>query len=204
LITAVKKAGRVVTAFQVDGNLAVANEAKRKAQIEWDEAGLRIAHRLGAPLVRINTGETSKEENADDTLGLERVIAAFREMLPLARQLNVKIAIENHGGVSKTADNIVKIIKATDPKWVGALIDFENFREGKYEQIAKVAPYALSTHVKLRNVDARGDPADYDLSRVFQILKEWNYKGALSIEYVGKEDSAEGVRKARSLILKYW
>ena len=53
--------------------------------------------------------------------------------------------MENHGGVSKTAANIIRIIKATDPKWVGALVDFGNFPiEHKYEEVEMVAPYALA------------------------------------------------------------
>jgi sugar phosphate isomerase/epimerase len=205
LKAAVDKAGRVVTALQVDGNLALADEAERRRQIEHDKESIRIAHRLGAPIIRINTGGTSREENADETEGVRRVIAAFTEMLPLARQLNVKIAIENHGGASKTGDGILQIIKGTDPKWVGVLLDFGNFKPDTiYDEITKLAPYTIGTHVKVQNLNERGDPENYDLARVFDILKAHNYKGALSIEYVGSEGPIEGVRKSRALILKYW
>ena len=200
---AVKKADRIVTCFIMEGNLASADEALRRKQIETDKMKLRVAHRLGAPLVRINVGSTGKQENADDTLGLERVIAAFKEILPLAKELNVKISIENHGGVSQKADNVVKIIKATDPKWVGALVDFGNFLEARYEEIPKVAPYAFSTHIKVGFFHPDGE-ADIDLPRIFAMLKKHNYKGPLSIEYEAKGDPVEGVKKTRALILKYW
>lgn len=202
---AVKKADRIVTCFVMEGNLALADEAKRKQQIEIDMKKLRVAHRLGAPLVRINVGGTGKQENADDTLGVERVIAAFKEMLPLARQLNVKISIENHGGASRNAENIVRLIKGTDPKWVGSLLDFGNFpADGRNEEVAKVAPYALATHVKVGGFDAQGEAVGVDLPRVFGILKKRNYKGPISIEYEAGGDPVEGVRKTRALILKYW
>jgi L-ribulose-5-phosphate 3-epimerase len=202
---AVKKAGRVVTCFIMEGNLATANEALRNQQIEIDKQKLRVAQRLGAPLVRINVGTTGKQENADDTLGLERVIAAFERILPLARELNIKISIENHGGVSRTADNVVKIIRATDPKWVGSLVDFGNFPpEVRYEEILKVAPYALSTHVKVGGFDEQGEATGVDLPRIFAMLKKNHYKGPISIEYEAKGDPVEGVKKTRALILKYW
>jgi sugar phosphate isomerase/epimerase len=202
---AVVKAGRVVTCLVIDGDLALSNEAKRKAQIERDKESLRIAHRLGAPLVRINVGATDRQENADDTLGVERVVAAFKELLPLARELKIKISIENHGGVSRTADNILKIIRATDPKWVGALIDFGNFPPAiRYDEIAKLAPYAFATHVKVNEFDQNGEAASYDFPRVLSILKKQRFKGPISIEYEGKGDPLEGVRKSRALILKYW
>jgi L-ribulose-5-phosphate 3-epimerase len=201
---AVKKADRVVTCFIIEGNLAPADEALRRKQIETDMMKLRVAHRLGAPLVRINVGSTGKQENADDTLGIERVVAAFKEMLPLAKELNIKISIENHGGVSAKGDNVVKIIQATDPKWVGALVDFGNFRDARYEEIPKVAPYAFATHIKVGAFDANGESTDIDLPRIFAMLKKHNYKGPLSIEYEAKGDPVEGVKKSRALILKYW
>jgi L-ribulose-5-phosphate 3-epimerase len=205
VVAAVKKADRVVTCFIIEGNLAGPDPARRQQQIETDKRKLQAAHKLGAPLVRINVGATSRAENADDTVGVERVVAAFKELLPVARQLNIKISIENHGGVSKSADNIVKIIKATDPKWVGSLVDFGNFpAEVRYEEIAKVAPYAFTTHVKINEFDDQGEAKSYDFPRVLEIFKKINYKGTISIEYEGGGDPIEGVQKSRALILKYW
>ncbi len=202
---AVKKADRVVTCFIIEGNLASADEGLRRKQIETDRQKLRVAKRLGAPLVRINVGSTGKQENADDTLGLERVIAAFQEILPLARELGIRISIENHGGVSRKADNVVKIIQATDPKWVGALVDFGNFPpDVRYEEVPKVAPYAFSTHIKVGGFDEKGEATGIDIPRIFTMLKQHNYKGPLSIEYEAKGDPVEGVKKTRALILKYW
>ena len=202
---AVKAAGRVVTAYIIEGNLAIADETRRRDQIEADKRKMRAAGRLGAPVVRINVGNTGPE-NADDTAGLERVVKAFNEdLVPLAKELNLKISMENHGGVSKTAANIVKIIKATDPKWVGALVDFGNFPiETKYQEVEMVAPYAMVTHVKVNVFTEAGEAAEYDFPRVLGMLKKNRYKGPISIEYEGKGDPVEGVQKTKALILKYW
>ncbi len=202
---AVKNAGRVVTCYVIEGNLALADEAKRKEQTEADKKKMRAAARLGAPVVRINVGATGRE-NADDTLGVERVVKIFNEeLVPLAKELKIRISMENHGGVSKTAANIVKIIQATDPKWVGALVDFGNFPlEHKYEEVETVAPYAFVTHVKVNVFDDKGEAAEYDFPRVLGTLKKNHYKGPISIEYEGKGDPVEGVQKTKALILKYW
>jgi sugar phosphate isomerase/epimerase len=202
---AVKQAGRVVTCYVIEGNLAIADETKRKAQIGADKQKMRAAARLGAPVVRINVGNTGKE-NVDDTLGVERVVAAFKnDLLPLAKELKLKISIENHGGVSKTAANIVKIIKETDPKWVGSLVDFGNFpAANRYEEIQAVVPYAFVTHVKVNEFDEKGEARDYDFPRVLKMLKQVKYKGPISIEYEGKGDPVEGVQKSKALIVKYW
>jgi sugar phosphate isomerase/epimerase len=204
VVAAVKKADRVVTCYVIEGNLASADEARRKAQIEADKQRLRAAHKLGAPVVRINVGTAGTPEQ-NDSVGFKRVVAAFNELLPLARELNVRISIENHGGVSRNADNIVRIIKATDPKWVGALVDFGNFPDAvRYEEIAKVAPYAFVTHVKINEFDESGEAKSYDFPKALDILKRQNYRGPISIEYEGRGDPVEGVQKSRALILKYW
>ncbi|HTM48409.1 MAG TPA: sugar phosphate isomerase/epimerase family protein [Bryobacteraceae bacterium] len=202
---AVRKAGRVVTCYVIEGNLAVADEGKRRAQIEADKRKMRAAARLGAPVVRINVGSTGAE-NADNTAGVDRIIRIFNEeLVPLAKELKIRISMENHGGVSKTAENIVKIIQATDPKWVGALVDFGNFPpEVRYEEVAKVAPYAFVTHVKVNVFDEKGEAAEYDFPRVLGMLKKNHYRGPISIEYEGKGDPVEGVRQTKALILKYW
>src|SRR5712692_664328 len=75
---AVKKADRVVTCYVIEGNLALADESKRQAQVEADKRKMRAAARLGAPVVRINLGSTGPEK-ADDTVGVDRVIKAFNE-----------------------------------------------------------------------------------------------------------------------------
>jgi sugar phosphate isomerase/epimerase len=200
----VKKHGRVVTCYVIEGNLAVADETKRRAQIEANKQKMRAAHRLGAPLVRINVGGTGPE-NADDTLGIERVVAAFKELLPLAKELKLRMTIENHGGVSRSAANIVRIIRETDPKWVGAMLDFGNWPPAvRYQEVETLAPYAFGTHVKVNVFDENGEAAEYDFPRVLQSLKKLRYKGAISIEFEGKGDQVEGVRKSTALILKHW
>jgi len=197
---AVKKAGRVVTCYVIEGNLATADESRRAAQVEADKKKMRAA-----PVVRINVGATGSE-STDSTEGVDRVFKIFNEeLVPLAKELNIRISMENHGGVSKTAANIVKIIQATDPKWVGALVDFGNFpSEHKYEEVAAVAPYAFVTHVKVNVFDEKGEAKEYDFPRVLGMLKKNHYKGPISIEYEGKGDPIEGVQKTKALILKYW
>jgi len=202
---AVAAAGRVVVSYIIEGNIALADESRRRQQIEADKQKMRAAARLGAPLVRINVGATGRE-NADDTLGIDRVIQAFnQDLIPLAKELNLRISIENHGGVSMKAANVVKIIKGTDSKWVGALVDFGNFPlQHKYAEVELVAPFAFATHVKVNVFDDSGEAKEYDFPRLLSMMKQNHYQGPISIEYEGKGDPVEGVRKTKALILKYW
>lgn len=201
---AIADSGRVITALIMEGNLAIDDPSARQRQIETDMAKIRAAGSLGAPVVRINLGGTGDPEK-DDTVGVERCISAFKEMLPLAKKLKIKITIENHGGVSRSADNILKIIKGTDPKWVGSCLDFGNWpEEVRYESCQKLAPYAYHTHAKSYSFREDGEEARIDYGRILKMLRDARYKGALSIEFEGGGDPIEGVKKTRDLLLKHW
>lgn len=198
------EAGIKITGLICEGNMATLDDEAWNKQIETNERKMRAAAYLGAPIVRLNLGGLG-DEAKDDTIGAERVIAAFKKLLPLAKQLNIKMTIENHGGVSKKADTILKIIKATDPEWVGACLDFGNWPdEIRYSECEKLAPYAYHVHAKTHTFNERGEDTNKDYKRLLQILKNANYKYAVSIEYEGPEDQIEGVKKTRDLILKYW
>jgi sugar phosphate isomerase/epimerase len=195
---------RVITCLIMEGNLATADEDKRKKQIESNTAKLKAAGYLGAPVVRMNLGGVGKGED-DRKEGVDRCVAAFRELLPLAKDLGVRITIENHGGVSGTVEGILAVIKGTDPKWVGSLLDFQNPPvHFKPEVFAQLAPYAYHVHAKVKDFKPDGEAVDADYGRLLGILKTEKYPGAVSVEWEGRGEAVEGVKKTRDLILKHW
>lgn len=197
-------AGIKITGFIIEGDIATLDDEARNKQIEHDIMLLKAAGHLGAPVVRINLGGLGSEEQ-DDTVGAQRCIDAYNKMLPIAKELNVKITIENHGGVSKKADTILKVIKGTDPKWVGSCLDFGNWpNDIRNSESAKLAPYAYHVHAKCHEFNAQGEDVNKDYKYLLGLLKSSNYQYAVSIEYEGGEDQIEGVKKTRDLILRYW
>lgn len=202
---ACRAAGVKVTGFIIEGNIATLNDEARENQIAEDIRQLKAAAYLGAPVVRINLGGTGKGEESDDTVGAERCIDAFNRMLPIAKQLGVKITIENHGGCSLKADTIIKIIKGTDPAWVGSCLDFGNWpAEKRNTETAKLAIYAMHCHAKAKAFDENGEAVGMNYKFLLGCLQRAGYTGAVSIEYEGGGDHLEGVKKSRDLILKYW
>lgn len=203
---ACKDAGVTITGFIIEGNIATLNDEAQKKQIAEDIKQLKAAAYLGAPIVRINLGGTGKGEESDDTVGAQRCIDAFNQILPIAKQLNVKITIENHGGCSLKASTIIKIIKGTDPAWVGSCLDFGNWPpEKRNTETAKLAIYAYHCHAKAKlGFDADGEAVGMDFKFLLGCLQHAGYTGAVSIEYEGPGDQMEGVKKSAALILKYW
>jgi sugar phosphate isomerase/epimerase len=197
-------AGIKITGLICEGDLATLDDDAWNKQIETNEKKMRAAAYLGAPIVRLNLGGLGDEQK-DDTIGADRVIAAFNKLLPLAKELKVRMTIENHGGVSKKADTILKVIKGSDPKWVGSCLDFGNWPDAtRYTESAKLAPYAYHVHAKTHSFNDQGEDVNKDYKRLLQMLKDAKYKYAVSIEFEGPEDQIEGVKKTRDLILKYW
>lgn len=201
---AAKDNGIRIAALICEGNLATDDESARKKQIEENAVKMRAAAYIGAPVVRFNLGRM-EDPDKDGTVGVERVTDAFQQLLPLAKELNVKMTIENHGGVSARADYVLRIIKDTDPKWVGSCLDFKNWpKDVLYEENAKLAPYAYHVHAKSHSFTPDGEEVDVDYARLLKILRDAKYKGAISIEFEGEGDPIEGVKKTRDLIVKHW
>ena len=199
-----KDNGIVIAAVICGGNLAGNDDELQRKQIESNMMKMRAAAYLGAPVVRLEVGGTGDPQK-DGTVGVERAIAAFKELLPLARELKMKMTIENHGGVSAKADYVLRIIKATDAKRVGSCLDFKNWpKDMILEENAKLARYAYHIHAKAHSFTPDGEETTIEFARVLKMLKDAKYKGAVSIEFEGPEDQIEGVKKTRDLILKYW
>lgn len=155
---------------------------------------LRHCAELGAPCMRVFAGGAPKgftEEQA-----MKHVVECLEECAPEAERQGVIIALENHGGVTATADQIVSMVKAVKSDWVGINLDTGNFAtEDPYADIAKAAPYAVTTHVKVQ-VRPKGQPAEpVDLVKVRAILDKVGYRGYLSLEYEDSEDPMTGVPK---------
>ncbi|HLY11575.1 MAG TPA: sugar phosphate isomerase/epimerase family protein [Planctomycetota bacterium] len=195
---------RRITCLIMEGNLATSNEAKRKLQIDTNTAKLKAAGYLGVPVVRMNLGGVDKgEDNLKE--GVDRCVAAFNAMLPLASDLGIRITIENHGGVSGTVEGILAVIQGTDPKWVGSNLDFGNPPVNhKPEVFEKLVPHAYHTHAKLADFKENGEATNSDYGQLLGILAAAKYAGAVSVEWEGKGDAVEGVKKTRDLIRKHW
>jgi sugar phosphate isomerase/epimerase len=152
----------------------------------------------------MNLGGVDKgEDNLKE--GVARCVAAFKEMLPVATDFGIRITIENHGGVSGTIEGILGVIQGTDPQWVGSNLDFGNAPVGhRPEVFEKLVPHAYHTHAKLADFKDDGEATNSDYGKLLGLLKAANYAGAVSIEWEGKGEAVQGVKRTRDLILKHW
>lgn len=199
-----EEAGCSIICLTCGGNLASDDADAVAAQVETYRQRLHNATALGASVVRFDLGGTGDEER-DLTVGVERVIDGFNQLLPTARELDIRITIENHGGVSKWANPILKIVLGTDPEYVGTCPDFGNFKpmEFRYIELAKVIPFSYHLHAKTHEFDEDGEDDEYSMERVLALCKASGVDSVLSIEFEGSMDQKEGVRMTRDLLLRY-
>ena len=165
---------------------------QRKAQVAAVCNWLEHAADIGAPCMRVFGGGLPKGTSADDAV--KWVGECLNECAGSAAQQGVMLALENHGGIPSTSEQVLSIMAAVKSDWVGSNLDAGNFRaEDPYAEIAKVAPYAITTHFK-SEVSPLGKPKEKaDVKRIAGILKAAGYRGYLNLEYEAAEDPKTAV-----------
>ena len=162
------------------------------------------AAELTAPVVRLLSGNWL-QGTPDEELE-QRVIDRINALLPYAAEKGVILALENHGGgVTVTAEQLLRIVGAVKGQNFGVNLDTGNFHgEDPYAELAEAAPFAVNVQVKteIRRKGRRKEPAD--LEKVIAILHDARYSGYVVLEYTAEEDPKTAVPKyvkqLRSLI----
>jgi sugar phosphate isomerase/epimerase len=106
----------------------------------------------------------------------------------------VVLALENHGGITATADQLLAIVERVDSSpWFGVNFDSGNFSSADpYAELERIAPYATNAQLKV-SVNAAGQRQPSDLGRVVNILKQAGYRGYLVLEYEESDEPRERI-----------
>jgi sugar phosphate isomerase/epimerase len=161
--------------------------SKRDAEIAAVKKWIDHAALMGAPHVRIFAGAAPTGVSPEQARLL--CVGAIEECCEYAGSKGIFLGIENHGGIVATADGLLEIVRAVKSPWLGVNLDTGNFHtDDPYEDLAKIAPYAVNVQVKgeMRPSGKASEPAD--LARLVKILREVNYQGYVALEYESKED----------------
>ena len=183
-----------VSGVPIGNNFCVSDPAKLKMQLDTAKAWVTRAGKLGAKTVRIFAGNLEK----GDTLAAaqKRVVAAIEELAMVAEKAGVMLALENHGGITATPEQLLALVKPVTSKQVGVNIDTGNFRtDDPYADVAKIAPYGVVSQVKTEITPKGKKTEEADLKKVIDILKAANFHGFVTLEYEAKEDATVAVPK---------
>lgn len=150
-----------------------------------------IAHYLGCSAIRTNC---RGPQHADKDEALNWAAETYAMLLEYARPANVKIIIENHGGLSDDPDWMVRLMqKVADP----LLGTYPDWREpgGAFDNVGylkKVLPYA-------KGMSFRNQPTEELTAQMIQLSKTSGYRGWYGIE----SDGREAVHQSIGLLKKY-
>jgi sugar phosphate isomerase/epimerase len=111
------------------------------------------------------------------------------------------LALENHWGLARTAEGLLRIVHAIRSPWLGVLMDTGNFltapyKTADYEQLRAIAPKTVFVQAKTYPGGGEWYSLDIDYRRVARLLGEVNYRGWVSLEMEGKEDPATAVPRS--------
>ncbi len=194
------------------------DKEKREKNIDHTKKCIDIAHDLGISYIRLNSGRWNTIDSFDDLMankGIEPVLPGYTEddgfkwcidsiqdCLPHAEQAGVVLALENHWGLTRTPEGLLRIVNSIDSPWLGVLMDTGNFLEDPYEKLEEIAPQTVFVQAKTYYGGGEWYTLDLDYSRIAEILNKVEYKGYISLEFEGKENANTGVPKSIELLKK--
>ena len=175
-------AGLTVSGTAIGNTFTHPPGPERDREIAYTKRWIDRAAEMTAPTIRIFAGNVQK--GTTEAQARQWTIDAIRECCEYAGRKGVILALENHGGIVTTAEQLLSIVREIDSEWFGVNWDSGNFRSADpYGELKAVAPYAVAAQIK---VNVASKPAD--LTRVVQILKDVNYRGWVSLEYEEEEE----------------
>jgi len=163
---------------------------KRDQQIQMVKTWIENAEMLGAPVIRIFSGNAKGGMSVAEAHRL--AVEGIEECCEYAGQHGVHLALENHGGLTATPEGMLKIVGDVQSKWFGVNVDTGNFHtDDVYGDLAQIAPYALNVQIKVVIREAGGAREPTDFGRLAQIMRDAGYRGYIVLEYEEKGNPRE-------------
>jgi sugar phosphate isomerase/epimerase len=191
---------------------------ERQKHIDHTIKCIQMAHELGVPCIRLNSGRWNTIKSFDELMkrrGEEPeiegykdddafgwVIESIEKCLPQAERHGVVLALENHWGLTRKPEGVLRIVNAIQSPWLGAMMDTGNFLEEPYPKLELMAPKTVFVQAKTYFGGGEWYTLDLDYARIARMLRDVNYRGYVSLEFEGKEDPATGVPKSLELLRK--
>src|SRR5262249_26365473 len=116
--------GLDVSGTAVGNNFCVPDPAKLKEQIASVKQWTEHTARLGGKTMRIFAGNVTKGDTEEKARA--RCVEAIQEACDHAGQWGVYLALENHGGITATIDQMLALVRAVKHDWFGVNWDTGN------------------------------------------------------------------------------
>ena len=210
--------GVALNCLSIHQNFVSPDKAVLQRNIDHTLKCIEIATLLGVPCLRINSGRWGTIASFDDLMkargeepvlpghtedeGFKWVVECLEKCLPRAAEAGVILAVENHWGLSRTPEGLLRIVNAIKSPWLGALMDTGNFLENPYDKLKAIAPRTVFVQAKTYYGGGEWYTLDLDYDRIARILADVNYSGYVSLEFEGREPADTAVPKSLAMLRK--
>jgi L-ribulose-5-phosphate 3-epimerase len=192
------------------------DEAVRQKNIDHTIHCIELAYDLGIPTMRVNTGTWGTSKNFDDLMknrgiepplqgytdedGFGWVIASLEKCLPAAEKCGVLLGLENHWGLGRTPQGVLRIVNAINSPWLQVTADTGNFLEDPYDRLEMLAPKTILLQAKTYYGGGLWYALELDYPRIAGIFRKHHYRGYVSLEFEGKEDPHTAIPQSLKLL----
>jgi len=178
--------GLDVSGTAVGNDFCLPPGAKRDTQIKHVKRWIDYAEILGAPVIRIFSGDAQGVSVAE---AHQLAVAGIEECCQYAGEHGVFLAMENHGGLTAKAEGLLALVRDVKSPWFGVNLDTGNFHSADlYGEIAALAPYAINVQIKVSVSGPDGKRQHGDFRRLARILSDAGYRGYIVLEFEEPED----------------
>jgi sugar phosphate isomerase/epimerase len=171
-----------------NASMVQADAAKRADVLTQIKKWVDVTDRLGASHLRVFAGKLPPGSSMSDAITW--VVETMKPACDYSGKRGITLGLEDHAGVSQSADACVEIMQRVNSPYAGINIDISHFAPSPtkdlYAQIAECIPYASHTHI--RNTFDDGSPID--MERVWKMFADAGFKGYMSFE--GEESNSSG------------
>jgi L-ribulose-5-phosphate 3-epimerase len=209
-------AGLDIMGFSTHQGFVFPDKNKRDEEIKKTIHQIELAYQLGIPTMRLNTGRWGTTKSFDDLMankgiepnlegytddeGFKWVIDAIEQCIPTAEKCGVVLGLENHWGLGRTAEGVLRIVNAVNSPWLQITSDTGNFLENQYKQLEMMAPQTFLIQAKTYFGGGKWYTLDIDYNRVAEIFRKVDYRGYVSVEFEGEADPMVAVPESLELI----
>ncbi|MEE3371312.1 MAG: sugar phosphate isomerase/epimerase family protein [Planctomycetota bacterium] len=190
----------------------------RQKNIERTTKSIQLAHDLGIPTIRVNTGRWGTTKSFDELMknrgieppltgytdedGFPWVIESFEKLLPTAEKYGVMMGLENHWGLGLTPQGVLRIVDAIASPWLQVTMDTGNFLENPYQRLRQLAPKTVFVQAKTYFGGGVWYTLDLDYAQIASILRQVDYRGYISLEFEGQQDPKLAIPASLKLLRK--
>jgi sugar phosphate isomerase/epimerase len=195
------KLGLDISGTAVGNDFCVTDPEALKKQIASVKQWVEHTSLLGGKTIRIFAGTLKKGDKEERAI--KQAVEAMQEACEHAGKYGIYLALENHGGITATPEQLLSLVRAVKSDWFGVNLDSGNFHtEDPYGDLAKIAPYAVIAQFKTE-IHPKGKPKEEaDLGKLVEMMRKVNYRGYVALEYEAAENAKTAVPRHLAALRK--